>query len=149
MQKFIEIITMANTPTGNGQIYSKSILTDAFDIYMSKDKLLRGGCIHAPHNEYIKEIDISHYLERVWFDGDYFMGEVEIVETPMGDILQGLLDSGIAVTLGLAALVAFKPMPVVSRNLFEIYPEDDEFSKEVDSMAVITVYATLKSNTTH
>ena len=48
MKTFSEIITFANRPTGSGQIYTEDVLKSAFDIYMSKDKDLRRGCIDAP-----------------------------------------------------------------------------------------------------
>ena len=151
MKTFSEIITFANRPTGAGQIYTEDLLQEAFDIYMSKDKDLRYGCMDAPQGGTIPIDRISHYLMNVWWEHDALWGEIEIAKTPMGKMLETLIDAAPEdMTLGLAAMAAFKPANTIveSRDLFKEY-DDDEYSKEVDSMAVMAVYVLPKVNTNH
>ena len=151
MKTFSEIITFANRPTGSGQIYPGHILESAFDVYMSKDKDLRYGCMDAPAGGTIPIDKISHYLLDVWWKGDALWGEIEITSTPMGKMLETLIDAAPdSMTLGLAAMAAFKPVNTIveSRDLFKEY-DDDEYSDEVDDMAVIAVYVLPKVNTNH
>mgnify|MGYP001241586528 CR=1 FL=1 len=149
MKTFSEIITFANRPTGSGQIYTEDVLKSAFDIYMSKDKDLRRGCIDAPVGGVVTYDICSHYLLDVWWEEDTLWGEIEIATSlPKGKILEMLIDTvPETMTLGLAAMAAFKPAEVISRDLFEVYEED--YSKTVDDMAVLTVYVLPKANTNH
>jgi len=147
--KLTEIITLINKPTGSGQIYLKDILTGAFNIFMSKDVGFRYGVIDEPiHTNAAYAKNASHYLMDVWDDGARFMGEIQVVDTPMGRILQDLLESGVDITLGLAAVASFARAPVVSLDFFEEH-EDEEYSKIVDDMAVVMVYAVAKASTNH
>ena len=152
MKTFSEIITFANAPTGSGQIYTTDLLQTAFDVYMSKDKDLRHGCLDAPAGGVVSLDRISHYLLETWWEENALWGTVEIAEhLPMGKIFSQLVDvSPETMTLGLAAMATFQPANAVveSRDLFKEY-NDDEFSQEVDDMAVITVYALPKVNTNH
>jgi len=149
ISNFTEIITLADTSTGGGgQIYPKATLVDAFDIYMSKNVEFRGGCVDAPRDA-IDDKNVSHYLLDTWFNGDKLMGDIEIIDSDMGKILCDLLDSGVDITLALAAFATFKPSSPESRDLFGDYSNVEKSSKVVDTMVVSTVYATLKSNTTH
>lgn len=150
MKTFSEIITFADRPTGSGQIYTETLLDDAFNIYMSKDKHLRHGCLEAPTSGVVDYDKISHYLIDVYWEFDALWGEIEIAEDlPMGKILSSLVeDMSDSLTLGLAAMATFKTNnEVISRNLFAVHKE--ETSKVVDDLAVITVYVLNKSNTNH
>lgn len=147
---FTEVITLIDKPTGTGQIYPRKILTTAFDIYMSKDVSFRYGTVDAPVNDAAGHTkNVSHYLMDYWCDDDTLKGEIQIVDTHMGNILLQQIAYGVDITLGLAAMATFKPERNQSRNLFETYDENEEYSKIVDDMAVVMVYATTKANTNH
>ena len=95
MQKF-------DTPNGNGRVYSKSILQREVENYWKLVKERRAlGELDHPDDSVINLKNASHLVTDMWWDGEALMGKVEILNTPSGEILKNLAQSG--VTLGISS----------------------------------------------
>ena len=95
MQKF-------DTPNGNGRVYSKNILQREVENYWKLVKERRAlGELDHPDDSVINLKNASHLVTDMWWDGPALMGKVEVLDTPSGNILKQLANSG--VTLGISS----------------------------------------------
>ena len=95
MQKF-------DTPNGNGRVYSKKILQREVENYWRLVNERRAlGELDHPDDSVINLKNASHLVTDMWFDGPALMGKVEVLDTPSGQILKQLANSG--VTLGISS----------------------------------------------
>ncbi len=95
MQKF-------DTPNGNGRVYSQKILQREVENYWKLVKERRAlGELDHPDDSVINLKNASHLVTDMWWDGPALMGKVEVLDTPSGNILKQLANSG--VTLGISS----------------------------------------------
>lgn len=97
---FIEGIYMqSNLKNRNGRIYPKSILEREVDSYnvnfISKNRA--GGELNHPKSFAINPERISHRVLKLEEHGDNFEGKSMILNTPMGNIVNGLLEGGMQI----------------------------------------------------
>jgi len=71
------------------------------------------GELDHPESSVINLQNVSHTIKRCWWEGDSVMGDVEVLNTPAGNILKALFASGI--TVGISS----RGMGSVSENLSE------------------------------
>ena len=93
------VIQRAEAKNQNGRIYPKEILEREINKYISgpvKEKRALGELDH-PESSVINLQNVSHNVTRIKMIGDDVYGEVEILPTPAGKILQALFASGITV----------------------------------------------------
>jgi hypothetical protein len=95
---FIEGIFMqAEIQNRNGRIYPKSVLESAVNKYIT-DQVARGravGELNHPEGPTINLDKVSHKIvELKWSDNDVY-GKAQILNTPMGQIVEGLIDGGV------------------------------------------------------
>ena len=93
------VIQRAEAKNQNGRIYPKEILEREINKYISgpvKEKRALGELDH-PESSVINLQNVSHNVTKVKMIGDDVYGEVEILPTPAGKILQALFASGITV----------------------------------------------------
>jgi hypothetical protein len=45
--------------------------------------------------------NVSHLVTRLWLEGDDLMAEIETMQTPMGKVVEGMLQEGVNLRLGL------------------------------------------------
>ena len=91
-----------DTPNGNGRVYSKKILQREIENYWKLVKERRAlGELDHPDDSVINLKNASHLVTDMWWDGPALMGKVEILNTPSGEILKNLAQSG--VTLGISS----------------------------------------------
>ena len=93
------VIQRAETKNQNGRIYPENILRREIDKYIAgpvKEKRALGELDH-PESSVINLQNVSHNVTKVKMVGDDVYGEVEILPTPAGKILQALFASGITV----------------------------------------------------
>ena len=89
MQKF-------DTPNGNGRVYSKEILQREVENYWKLVKERRAlGELDHPDDSVINLKTASHLVTDMWWDGPALMGKVEVLDTPSGNILKQLANSGV------------------------------------------------------
>ena len=109
------ILQRAEAKNQNGRIYPKDILEREVKAYMEgpvKENRAMGELDH-PESSVINLQNVSHNIKNCWWDGDDVMGEVEILNTPAGNILKSLFAAGI--TVGISS----RGMGSVEENISE------------------------------
>ncbi len=96
------IIQRANTLNQNGRIYPHSILQREVMNYQKliQENRAMGECDH-PDSSVVELKNVSHVVKAARMEGDNVYGEIEILDTPSGKIIQSLIESG--VTLGISS----------------------------------------------
>ena len=93
------VIQRAEAKNKNGRIYPKEILEREINKYIQgpvREKRALGELDH-PESSVINLQNVSHNVTKIKMMGDDVYGEVEILPTPAGKILQALFASGITV----------------------------------------------------
>ena len=90
------ILQKAETLNQNGRVYPRSILEREVRNYQKfiKENRALGECDH-PDSSVVELKKVSHIIREAWMDGEVCYGIVELLETPMGKILQSLVESGV------------------------------------------------------
>jgi hypothetical protein len=96
------ILQKAETLNQNGRVYPLSILEREVRNYQKfiRENRALGECDH-PDSSVVELKKVSHIIREAWMEGNVCYGSVEILDTPMGKILQSLIESG--VTLGISS----------------------------------------------
>ena len=95
---FIEgIFMMADSKNRNGRIYESKILQPAVEKYIEEQvKTGRAvGELNHPDGPTINLDKVSHLITDLRFEGNNVIGKAKILETPMGQIVKGLLEGGV------------------------------------------------------
>ena len=91
------VFMQANTKNRNGRIYEKKILEAAVDKYVA-EQVVSGravGELNHPEGPTINLDKVSHKITSLKFEGNNVVGKASILKTPMGQIVEGLLDGGV------------------------------------------------------
>ena len=96
------IMQRADTVNGNGRIYPYNVLMKEMKNYQKivKEKRALGELDH-PEDSVINLRNASHMVTEVWWDDKNVMGKAKVLDTPSGQILRSLVESG--VTLGISS----------------------------------------------
>ncbi len=90
------ILQRANALNRNGRVYPSEILKREVERYMTDVEERRAmGELDHPDSAVVSLSNVSHIVTDMWWQGDTLYGKVEITETPSGNILKGLLKSGV------------------------------------------------------
>jgi hypothetical protein len=95
---FIEGVFMqADKKNRNGRIYERSILEGAVNKYVEEQvKTGRAvGELNHPDGPGINLDKVSHRITELRFEGSDVIGKASILQTPMGKIVEGLLEGGV------------------------------------------------------
>jgi len=96
------VMQKANTPNGNGRVYPGPVLKREIQNYKKLVKERRAlGELDHPEDSVINLKNASHMVTDIWWDGDSVMGKVKVLDTPSGQILRNLVQSG--VSLGISS----------------------------------------------
>lgn len=96
------IIQKADTKNQNKRIYPSAILRREVENYQKLVREQRAlGELDHPESATVSLDRVSHIIREIWWDGNDVKGKVEILQTPMGKILESLIDSGI--TIGISS----------------------------------------------
>lgn len=126
---FIEGIYMQSEQRNrNGRVYPKAIMEKAVDKYVTEQvKTKRAvGELNHPDGPTVNLDKVSHLIESLDWDGNDVIGKARILETPMGQIVKGLLDGG--VQLG----VSTRGMGSLEERNGVMYVKDDFMLNTVD-----------------
>ena len=97
-QHVIEGVFMqADKKNRNGRIYEKSILEGAVKKYVD-EQVSKGravGELNHPEGPTINLDKVSHKITELRFEGSDVYGKASILNTPMGKIVEGLLEGGV------------------------------------------------------
>ncbi|OUW45495.1 MAG: primosomal protein [Synechococcus sp. TMED187] len=95
---YIEGVFMqADKKNRNGRIYEKKILESAVDKYV-KEQVSQGravGELNHPEGPTVNLDKVSHKITNLEFQGNDVIGKASILKTPMGQIVEGLLEGGV------------------------------------------------------
>ena len=97
------VIQRVEAKNQNGRVYPKEILEREINKYIEgpvREKRALGELDH-PESSVINLQNVSHNVTKIKMIGDDVYGEVEILPTPAGKILQALFASGI--TIGISS----------------------------------------------
>lgn len=96
------ILQKAETLNQNGRVYPLGILEREVRNYQKfiRENRALGECDH-PDSSVVELKKVSHIIREASMEGNVCYGTVEILDTPMGKILQSLVESGI--TLGISS----------------------------------------------
>ena len=114
------IMQKSDTQNGNGRVYPHRVLMREVENYQKLVKERRAlGELDHPDDSVINLKNASHMVTDVWFEGKSVMGKVQVLDTPSGNILRSLVNSG--VKLGISS----RGMGSVSESQGSTVVEDD------------------------
>ena len=122
------IFAQADGKNRNGRIYPLQILTGAVNEYVEQqvDQGRAVGELNHPDGPTINLDKVSHRITELKMVGNNVMGKARILETPMGQIVAGLLEGG--VQLG----VSTRGMGSLEEKNGTMYVKDDFMLNTVD-----------------
>ena len=90
------VFLQSNIKNRNGRIYPKDILAKEVTRYNKEfiNKKRAFGEIGHPDGPTDNLERVSHMITKLYPDGDNFIGEAKIMNTPYGKIVKGLIDEG-------------------------------------------------------
>lgn len=92
------VIQRADTPNQNKRIYPRRLLQREMDNFMKAVRENRAmGELDHPETSTVSLEKVSHVIREAWWEGNAVMGKVEVLPTPMGKILEALIESGVTV----------------------------------------------------
>jgi len=103
------IFASAEQKNRNGRIYPKEVMESAVNKYID-EQVSKGravGELNHPEGPTINLDKVSHKIDSLDWKGNDVVGKATILATPMGKIVEGLLDGGVRVgvsTRGMGSL---------------------------------------------
>ena len=91
------IFAQAEKKNRNGRIYPMPIIEKAVNKY-DTEQVQRGravGELNHPEGPTVNLDKVSHKINKLEFQGNDVVGEASILNTPMGEVVKGLLDGGV------------------------------------------------------
>ena len=86
----------AEMQNGNGRVYPHKVLMREMKNYQKIIKESRSvGELDHPDDSVINLKNASHLVTEVWWDNNSVMGKIKVLNTPSGNILRSLVDSGV------------------------------------------------------
>jgi len=88
----------AKTPNGNNRVYSFEVLKREVGNYQNVIKQNRAlGELDHPDSSVVSLEKVSHMVVSLWMEGNDVYGKIKVLDTPAGNILRALVDSGVQV----------------------------------------------------
>tara|TARA_R110000744_G_scaffold3994_3_gene14781 strand:- start:181 stop:828 length:648 start_codon:yes stop_codon:yes gene_type:complete len=91
------VFMQAENKNKNGRIYTREVLTQAVDKFVN-EQVITGravGELNHPEGPSINLDKVSHRITELSWDGNNVMGKALILDTPMGQIVKGLVEGGV------------------------------------------------------
>lgn len=122
------IFAQAEQKNRNGRVYPKAIMENAVNKYVEDQvkKKRAVGELNHPEGPTVNLDKVSHLITDLRFEGNDVMGKAQILDTPMGQIVKGLLEGG--VQLG----VSTRGMGSLEQKNGVMYVRDDFILNTVD-----------------
>jgi hypothetical protein len=110
----------ADVQNGNGRVYPMTIMEREVKKYKAlvEDRRALGELDH-PDSSIINLVNVSHMVTEVWMDGPSVMGKIKVLETPSGQILKALVESGVKTG------ISSRGMGSVTERMGKTIVEDD------------------------
>ena len=122
------IFAQAEKKNRNGRIYPMPIMEKAVGKY-DTEQVQKGravGELNHPEGPTVNLDKVSHKIDELKFEGNDIVGKASILNTPMGEVVKGLLDGG--VTFG----VSTRGMGSLSQRNGAMVVNDDYILNAVD-----------------
>ena len=103
------VFAQANVKNRNGRVYPMETMSKALGKY-NTEQVTKGravGELNHPAGPTVNLDKVSHKIESLKFEGNDVVGKATILDTPMGNIVKGLLDGGVGLgvsTRGMGSL---------------------------------------------
>lgn len=91
------VFMVADQKNKNGRVYPKAMMEKAVDTYV-REQINTGravGELNHPEGPSINLDKVSHKIVSLEFQGNNVVGKASILDTPMGNIVSGLLKGGV------------------------------------------------------
>ena len=91
------IFAQAEKENRNGRIYPKPVMEKAVDKYVTEQVSQKRavGELNHPEGPTVNLDKVSHLITDLDWKGNDVVGKAQILETPNGQIVKGLLDGGV------------------------------------------------------
>jgi hypothetical protein len=91
------VFAQADQKNRNGRVYPKPIMESAVDKYVKEqvEKKRAVGELNHPEGPTVNLDKVSHLITDLHFEGNNVVGKAQILDTPMGKIVKGLLEGGV------------------------------------------------------
>ena len=122
------VFAQAESKNRNGRIYPKPIMEKAVNKYVKEQVNAKRavGELNHPDGPTVNLDKVSHLITDLKMEGSDVMGKARILDTPMGQIVKGLLEGG--VQLG----VSTRGMGSLEQRSGTAYVKDDFILNTVD-----------------
>ena len=91
------IFMQADQKNRNGRVYPKAVMEAAVDRY-NTEQVSKGravGELNHPEGPTINLDKVSHKITELRWEGNNVVGKAQILDTPMGQIVKGLMEGGV------------------------------------------------------
>ena len=122
------VFAQAEQKNRNGRIYPKAVMEKAVGKYVKEQVSQKRavGELNHPEGPTVNLDKVSHLITDLKFEGNDVVGKAQILDTPMGKIVKGLLEGG--VQLG----VSTRGMGSLEQRNGAMYVRDDFILNTVD-----------------
>ena len=122
------VFMMAESKNRNGRIYPKAIMERAVNKYVAEQvsKKRAVGELNHPDGPTINLDKVSHLITDLRMEGNDVVGKALILDTPMGQIVKGLLEGGVQLGVSTRGMGSLEQKNGVS------YVRDDFMLNTVD-----------------
>ena len=115
------IFMQAESKNRNGLIYPRAVMEKAVNKYVT-EQVNRGravGELNHPEGPTINLDKVSHRITELKWDGNNVMGKALVLDTPMGQIVKGLVEGGVQLGVSSRGMGS-----LVNRNGVNVVGED-------------------------
>ena len=90
-------LPQAEQKNRNGRVYPKQIMESAVDKYVTEQVAQKRsvGELNHPEGPTVNLDKVSHLITKLEWNGNDVIGKAQILDTPMGQIVKGLLEGGV------------------------------------------------------
>jgi len=104
------VFAQADKKNRNGRVYPMAIMEKAIGTYVDNQVSIGRavGELNHPEGPTVNLDKVSHKIENLEFKGSDVMGKATVLDTPMGKVVEGLLDGGVQLgvsTRGMGSLM--------------------------------------------
>jgi hypothetical protein len=115
------IFMQAESKNRNGRIYPREVMESAVNKYVT-EQVVKGravGELNHPEGPQINLDKVSHRITELSWDGNNVMGKALVLDTPMGQIVKGLVEGGVQLGVssrGMGTLVQQNGVNMVGKD---------------------------------
>jgi hypothetical protein len=126
------VFLQANIKNRNGRVYPREIMVREVNRYTKEfiNKNRAFGELGHPDGPTVNLERVCHMVKSLTADGDNFIGEAKIMDTPYGKIVKGLIDEGAQLGVSSRGMGS-----IVSRNGINFVKDDFYLATAADIVA--------------